>query len=281
MYNKDISRTEGTGRNIIFLSEFPEGTLEAIRFSMQILPKTSGKLVFVQAYRKPDFGQSFLNSFVRVLERTAKNELGELKKRALRDFSIDEDRIYLCPYEGDLVSFIRCEQIVFDPCILVVSAKKAFADASSGICGKAMKVASNTPHPLFILPDSLKKSLIRRVLFFAGTIGQLPKKMDRLVRLSLLKNDTVFDLKLVFPKGPYNMQADAERLINRLFCETDLPLGSTEFLSFCDLSILSTREFSPDLVIIDQDLISLRDKRKKLNLKSWIENKQGIPLLII
>ena len=281
MHNKDISRTEGPGQNIIFLSEFSEGTLEAIRFSMQILPKTSGKLVFVQVYRKPDFGQSFLNSFVRVLERTAKNELGELKRRALRDFSIDEERICLCPYEGDLVSFIRCEQIVFNPCILVVSAKKAFADASSGLCGKAMKVASNTPHPLFILPDCLKESLIRRILFFAGSIDQLPEKMDRLIRLSLLKNDPVFELKLVFSKGPYNMQADAEHLIKQLFHEANLPLESTEVMSFCDISILRAREFSPDLVMIDQNLINLRDKRKKLNLKSWIENKQGIPLLII
>ena len=280
MLNQKSNPKRGCKRNIIILSEFIEGAWESIRFSMENLIDSQHGLVYVQAYRKPDVGQSLLNNFIPILERMAKNELAELKRKTLSKFTIDEDRISICPFEGDLVSFIRCKQMIFNPDFLVISMKKAFPGAAPGLAKKVSKLTSYVTRPLFILPDILKKGPVQKVLYLSGTNAKALEKISCLARLQLLNKNMAIDLRLLSGKKPTEILPDFTGQAQQLFDAGQLQVQSDGItLPASDLAILSGK-LQPDLVILDQDLTASRADRRKLKLKNWVEKKHGLPLLI-
>ena len=243
------TKPAATQSNIVILSEFMEGAWESARFSIQNLLSPRHGLVYVQTYRKPDFGQSLLHNFVPVMEKFARDELTILKKRTLKEFGVQEDRVFLCPFEGDFPSFIQFKQGVFNPDFMVISMKAGVSGARL-FAKKVCRLAACTTKPLFILPENIKEGSLRKVLFISEENAKITKKTDCLSKLQSSDKNVIIDFHLPPEKHAGGLDALAKK-------------------------------FQPDLLILDQTLLQSSTQTRRLKLKSWLEKKEGIPLLVL
>ena len=244
------TKTAGVAQSsIIILSEFMEGAWEAIRFSVKNLVSPQHGLVYVQTYRKPDFGQSLLHNFVPVMEKFARDELTVLKKRTLKEFDVQDERVFVCPFEGDFLSFIQFKQTAYNPDFVVVSMKAGFSGAPS-LVKKACRLAACTTKPLFILPENIKENPVLKVLYLSEKKDKTTEKTNCLSKLQSLNKDITIHFHL--PPDKHD--------------------GG--------LAVL-TDELQPDLLVLDQNLLQTGTQRRRLKLKNWLKKDQNIPLLVV
>lgn len=280
MQDKDTTQNQDFRKSIIILSEFQEGTWESVCFSLKHLTTTDHSLVLVQTYQKPNIGQSLLNNIVPVLERVAKNELQEIKNRAIENKLLTDQQLSIHPHEGEFASFVRYKQKSFNPECLVVSLKHPFTENLPSLVSRICKLASNTSKPLFVLPYHTADNTFSRILYLSDNNQSFQAKNDFLKQLPL-SDHAIIDFRWVSRKAEEHKNEKAQEKIHHLFGDRVLKPGTTGMIRTKEDPAALSEQLRPDLIIIDQSLIIPCSRFKKLKLKNWIEFNPNIPFLIL
>ena len=276
MQNFTGNTSKNKNQNIIILSDFVESAWESVCFSIENLMLNNHELAFVQTYKRPKFGQMLLKNITPVLKQIVKNDLLDLKFKTLRHFKIDEGRVSIHPLEGDWKSVFYYKRIFLNSDLMVLSMKEAFPGAESNLSGKVCNLASNTTIPLFILPHPLKEKPFKKVLFLANRKWNefLKKELNNPV-LSRIKKASI-DFKIAAKND-----SELNGTIKKIY---ELSKNYGFHTETADIIEKEEEYFSSlpdkyDLVVVDQELVK-PSSRNAVNLKEWVENKNGVPILI-
>ncbi|MGD9930028.1 MAG: hypothetical protein AB7U05_08405 [Mangrovibacterium sp.] len=264
-------------KNLLILCEFLEGALESIRFSIRHLIGHRQKLVFVQAFQKPHFGQPLLNDFTCVMEQFANKELLQLKQKTIQTFNLDEEQITLCPFEGNWRSFMQYKQAAFNPGLAIFSLKDAFPGAGSSMSRKARKLAVKAKSPMLFLPEKIKQGPFQKVLYLADAENLSPEKIQVIAQFPILDKKASVELHVIGAKTTADI-AEAVRVFSGA-CPFPV-LWSGNRTSQGQLKWLASPAAS-DLVVIDQKLTTSFTLRKEISLKNWFGNKSELPVFIL
>ncbi|MCE4565861.1 hypothetical protein INQ51_16195 [Maribellus sp. CM-23] len=272
MYSNGL---KGKNKNIVILTEFMEGAWESAIFSHRNLINSNHGVVFVQTYSKPRYGQSLLKNFVPVMKQIVRNELLELKLKAVNEFKFEESRVSIRPFEGDWFSFLNGGQKSLSPELLVVSLKKAFPGVCCPIIGKIQKLAEQTTNPLLILPASFAPAKLKSILFLTSKELSFLRKLDECESVSTLLQKSETDLRILLDKNTAP-PVDWNSYVSN---QWGAALKSNEAVPFEKVHQLLKDTYKYDLVIVDQELLK-SPFGKALNLKKWFRNKYSKPVLI-
>ncbi len=260
-------------KNIVILSDFTESAWESVRFSFDKLMVNNHGLAFIQTYRRSGFGQSLFKNMVPVLKQIVKNDLLDLKFKTLRHFKIEEQKVSIHPFEGDWRTVFYNNHLFGNDDFLVFSLKEAFPGAENNLSAKVCKLAINTTVPLFILPYPLQPGNFKRVLFLLDEKRKnTPKIRTNDGVLTVIQN-ALFDFRLASANMPENNKDMKLADICGLKPETKGIISPKEQSDYL------TGSMEHDIIIIDQALIKSSDN-DCLKLQKWVENKNGVPILI-
>lgn len=163
---KDESNTKG--RTILVLADCLHGAMAAGRFAVRNLLDSNSRIILLQTYRKPAYGQSTLRDISPILEKVAKAELTELKNQIVKEFGLPAGSIGKATLEGDLGIVLR-NWFGNTPGLSVVVGSDPRLSYRSFPCRKVIgAVVESGLTPLFVVSDSV--TLIDRegITLFAG-----------------------------------------------------------------------------------------------------------------
>ena len=264
-------------RNIIILSDFVESAWESVRFSFDKLINNNHELTFIQTYRKPGFGQMLLKNIIPVLKQIVNNDLLDLKFKTLQKYKIEDTRISIHPLEGDWDSLFYYKRYVTNADFMVFSMKEAFPGSDSNLLGKVYKLATIATMPLFILPYPLKDGAFKKALFMIDKkLNGFPKTDVKNSALSVVKNASIDFRGVAKAKTGENEFSNVTRKLSDAY---GLHSETTEVMEIEEEPVYLSEASEYDIIVIDQALVNSRFNTS-LDIRKWVESKNGVPILI-
>ncbi|WP_282016533.1 hypothetical protein [Marinifilum flexuosum] len=134
---------------ILILADFTEGNACAIDFSLKYLCSENSKIYLMQTWQKPSFGSSMLRDIAPILKDISNGELNALKNKVLKEYQLQDDRVELLSFEGDLLNFFKSDVYRNENWQVVLSLKEDSSDLQFNPRFKEIVEASN--QTLYIL----------------------------------------------------------------------------------------------------------------------------------
>ncbi|MCA1757737.1 MAG: hypothetical protein LC649_09805 [Bacteroidales bacterium] len=156
------------GRTVLVLADCLHGAMAAGRFAVRNLRDSDSRILLLQTYRKPGYGQSMLRDISPILEKVAKAELTELKNQMMKEFDLSAGSIGKATLEGDIRTVLK-NWFGNTPGLSVVVGSDPRLSYRSFPCRKVIEaVVESGLTPVFVVSDSI--TLIDRegITLFAG-----------------------------------------------------------------------------------------------------------------
>ena len=155
-------------RNILVIVDYMEGAKKAALFASRNLALQDSEMILLQTYQKRSFGQSMLRNITPILEKTARQELSELKNQIVRNTGINPQNISKKVIEGELLSVLKQRFRHKTGTALVLGIDQEMPN-STVYCKKLIgSIVKSGIRPLYIISNGITLISKDRVTYFSG-----------------------------------------------------------------------------------------------------------------
>ncbi|WP_297097180.1 hypothetical protein [uncultured Draconibacterium sp.] len=239
--------------SILILADFSDGSWHATSFAMQFLYKEKSPVTILQTYQNPGWGHLMMRKLSHHLKKITRNELRALKKKLLKHFSIEKQKVNTLSIEGELNSVLNFKPIIKGQHNLVLSTHNSFEDSCKRQNGCLEKIIDTAQHPLFILPETFEGETSKNILFVVNP-DQKPSEQlcNQVIEIC---NRTQSNLEILFVLKTQNQKIneDVKTYINEYFKEIDTTLNTTEYKTKCKGINNYLNHTNRDLIVIEND----------------------------
>jgi len=139
--------------DILILADFSDGLWDAVTFSATVLYREGITFKLLETYEEPHTGQSLMLDLEPILENIANQELMAVKKRMVSEFNLHGHDIKLISHNGDLISFLKQEDIHGNILCTVVNTHSSFSGSEIMQKFKLWKLVRKVSQPMFVFPE--------------------------------------------------------------------------------------------------------------------------------
>jgi hypothetical protein len=152
---KPKNQSDENGRTILVIADCLHGVMEAGRFAVRNLYDSNSRILLMQSYQKPRYGQSMLRNITPMLEKIAKEELTKLKNEMFKESGLPAGSIGKLALEGELSTLLR-SWFGDTPGLSVVVGYDPRLSYRAFPCRSVIKAVTDSGlRPLFIVSDSI------------------------------------------------------------------------------------------------------------------------------
>ena len=267
-------------KNILILTDFSEGTWDAVCFAMKFLRNGDTTINLLQTYQKPEVRQSMIRDIVPILKKISIDDLEELRIRILNQFKIPKRKVKLLSIEGNLASLLQNQLNLNDIDSVVVGSHSSIPNTGFLIRRNISRIIKCSSHPLFILPYRFSDSEFHKIIFVTNTYNQPSSKvLDKLRYLESLARSGIHILFVVHDDNhdiPENIKSNIIKHLSGINVTTDYLHNASMDLNqnYQDLA-------SRNLVVIEKTNYQRFRRSITKNLKLSLNRANGIPVLLI
>ena len=267
-------------KNILILTDFSEGSWDAICFVMKFLGNGETNINLLQTYQKPEVRHTNVRDIVPILQKISNDELEQLRRKIFEQFIIPKRKVKSLSIEGSLGSLLQNQLNLNNIDSIVVGLHSSIPDTRFSIRRKISRIIKWSSHPLFIIPNKLSEPEFNKITFVTDIYNQPSAKvLDKLRYLeSLVKSEIhiLFVDKNDTDDIPENIKSN---IIKHLFGIR----VTTNYLHNASINLVQNyKDFaSRNLVVIER---TNYQKFWKILLKKFhlsLNSPHGIPLLLI
>lgn len=267
-------------KNILILTDFSEGTWDAVCFAMKFLRNGETTINLMQTYHRPKVGQSLIRDITPILQKTSIDDLKELKRKIINQFDIPKRRIKPLAIEGNLASLLQNQLNLNDIASVVVGLQSSTPFTGLLIKRKISRVIKCNSHHLFILPHKFSDSEIQKTVFIADPYNQPSAKVLDKLRYLESKVGSGIHILFVGQDDNQNIPENIKSNFVEHFSGIKVTADSLHNVAM-DLNQNSLEMASCNLVVIEKNnyLRSRRFITKTLRLS--LDGRNGHPVLLI
>ena len=267
-------------KNILILTDFSEGTWDAVCFAMKFLRDGETTINFLQTYQKPEVGHSMHRDIVPILEKISIDELEKLKSKILNQFEIPKRKVKLLSIEGNLSSLLSNQLNMKDIGGVVVGLYNSIPETGFLIQRKISGVIKCSSHPLFILPGRFSDSEINKIVFITDPYNKPSVKvLDKLLYLSGKARSEIHILFAALDDTQDNQENIKSNIIKHL---SGINV-TTDYLRNVTMDLVRNylKLTSCNLVVFEKNNYQRFKRSFTINLKSFYNCTNEIPVLLI
>ena len=151
--------------DILILADFSDGLWDAVTFTVTVLYREGITIKLLETFEEPHTGQSLMLDLEAILENIANQELMAVKKRIVTEFKIPGHDIKLISHNGDLISFLKQEDLHGNILCTVVNTHSSFSGSCFMQKFKIWKLVRKVSRPMFVFPVEFSYSDIYNIVY--------------------------------------------------------------------------------------------------------------------
>ena len=155
-------------QDILVIADCIHGAEKAASFASRNLLLADSTMMLLQTYQKRAIGQSMLRNITPLLEKTARQELSELKNQIVRNNGINPKNISKVVVEGKLLSVLKQRFGNMTDTAVVLGFDQGMPKPSTYCKKLIVSILKSGIRPLYIVGNGITLISKDRVTYFSG-----------------------------------------------------------------------------------------------------------------
>lgn len=208
-------------QNILVISDCSSGAERAAWFAIRNVYNHNSIITLLQTYQTHSFGQSMIRNIVLILEKTAKQELSELKNQIVKNTNVNPESISKKVINGKLFSVLKQRIGKKTSTAVIIGIERELASPDRYFKKSILSAMRSGIRPIYIVGSGITRINNDRVTYFYGekNLQKSPfyQYLNRLFsRLGLKQSIMVStaDSQLIVDKTSYDYLSSKSRGFN-------------------------------------------------------------------